>query len=465
MRPLLCSSCASLTFLLLHCVGDDPTVTPPKADGGAPGDSSVGPVASLKAVFVATGKTHTCALLASPGDIVCWGSNANGELGRSGPASSVPLKVTLPEQAKSVAAGDRFSCATLLSGKTFCWGLNESAQSGRLPLGPSASPGPVVEDTARNQNVQYTKPWSDTQALVAGGEHACALSSLGASGLMRDVSVPFCWGSNSATQLGRSGGIYSDKALIPLLFQKEGTATEPALANYTTRGMALGADFYCAIGLLYSTSGFFEGVYCVGKNDRHQRGVSPGPGIAFGYPATAPGKSVSEPIAIAAGAEHACVQGSNEGGTRGIYCWGAADKGQIGGTTETGTDAVATLVPTLGDAEQLRAGGRNTCVSKGGVVSCWGDSSAGQLGKVDTAPNPQPKVIDGLPAVSSLALGGEHICAIVGGSAMLAGDVRCWGSNRNGQLGDGMDLAAGYAGDPKEQFLRTKPVAVRQAQP
>jgi alpha-tubulin suppressor-like RCC1 family protein len=465
-------------FFLINCVGDEPAAKPvgqgdaggARPDAGSGNTDAGAGTSALKAVAIATGTTHSCALTASPGTVVCWGSNANGELGRSGPASAVPVNVALPDQAKAIAAGDRFSCATLVSGKTYCWGINESAQSGRLPLGPAVSTGPIAADVPRNEYVEYTKPWVDSQVLLAGGDHACALSLLGESKLARDVSVPFCWGSNMAGQLGREGGGYSEKALIPLLSLKDGTAANPALGNYTLRGMALGSGFYCAIGLLYSTSGFYEGLYCVGKNDRNQRGFS-GPMFPYGYPTTAqaagasPAKVVFAPQAVAAGSEHACVLGENEAKTRGLYCWGAADKGQIGSVTETATDGLATLVPGLGDARFLWAGGRNTCASKGGAVSCWGDSSAGQLGKIDAAPNPKPIVIEGLPAVSALAIGGEHICVVVGGSAMEPGEVRCWGSNRNGQLGDGVDLVKGYPGDLKEQFLRTKPVAVRDAAP
>jgi alpha-tubulin suppressor-like RCC1 family protein len=208
--------------------------------------------------------------------------------------------------------------------------------------------------------------------------------------------------------------------------------------------------------------GFFEAVYCVGKNDRNQRGVSPSMEAPFGFPASAVDELVFAPTAVAVGTAHGCALGQNKASTPGLYCWGAADKGQIGSTTETGTNGVATLVPGLGGAELLRAGGRNTCVSNSGVVSCWGDSTFGQLGKIDSAPHPLPTPIPGLPAVRELSVGGEHLCAIVGGSAMQPGEVRCWGNNRNGQLGDGVDLALGYSGDPAEQFIRKTPVKVRE---
>jgi alpha-tubulin suppressor-like RCC1 family protein len=80
---------------------------------------------------------------------------------------------------------------------------------------------------------------------------------------------------------------------------------------------------------------------------------------------------------------------------------------------------------------------------------------------LDPAPNTKPVVIAELRAVTALAVDSEHLCVVVGGSATQPGEVRCWGSNRNGQLGDGMDLVEGYPGDPKAQFLRTKPVRDR----
>jgi alpha-tubulin suppressor-like RCC1 family protein len=236
-----------LPLLLVHCVGDEPGVPAlPRPDAGADSGVSDATLAAspLKAVAIASGKTHSCALLASPGPVACWGSNANGELGRIGPASSVPLRVTLAEQAIAVAAGDRFSCATLESGKTFCWGMNESAQSGRLPLGPATSPGAVVEDIAGNANIEYVRSWSNSQRLLAGGEHACAVSSLGPiTGYDRDVSVAYCWGKNGSCQLGRRSRPYSDKGLVPTLLADEGTAGMKLSASTSRADWRLAQSF------------------------------------------------------------------------------------------------------------------------------------------------------------------------------------------------------------------------------
>ena len=64
------------------------------------------------------------------------------------------------------------------------------------------------------------------------------------------------------------------------------------------------------------------------------------------------------------------------------------------------------------------------------------------------------------PTVSHLSVGSEHGCAVLGGAAGTPGEVRRWGSNRAGQLGDGLDLNAGYAGPADQKYVRTTPVTV-----
>ncbi len=93
---------------------------------------SWGDDSSLQAlnVQIDEGSTHTCALV--KGEVWCWGTNNNGELGigSSSPSySSTPLKVL---RAPGVMAGEKIvkisvegvtSCAISESGKAFCWGV------------------------------------------------------------------------------------------------------------------------------------------------------------------------------------------------------------------------------------------------------------------------------------------------------------------------------------------------------
>ncbi len=88
---------------------------------------------------------------------------------------------------------------------------------------------------------------------------------------------------------------------------------------------------------------------------------------------------------------------------------------------------------------RLAAGGEPTCfVTEKAELACWGNDLSGQLGDGGTAEHrlrPVPvKLASGEPlsGVRAVALGVKHSCALVGG-----GEVRCWGDNQYGQLGDG----------------------------
>jgi hypothetical protein len=66
-------------------------------------------------------------------------------------------------------------------------------------------------------------------------------------------------------------------------------------------------------------------------------------------------------------------------------------------------------------------------------VKCWGSNRNAQLGDGTTKRAKTPIDVVGLSApVSSVAVGSAHTCALTSGGAAL-----CWGLNTNGQVGDG----------------------------
>lgn len=74
---------------------------------------------------IAAGDNHTCAVLQT-GTVWCWGANNYGQLGNgSNVASNLPVQVSgLAAGARSVSAGEGFSCAVLTNGGIKCWGRN-----------------------------------------------------------------------------------------------------------------------------------------------------------------------------------------------------------------------------------------------------------------------------------------------------------------------------------------------------
>ena len=95
-----------------------------------------------------------------------------------------------------------------------------------------------------------------------------------------------------------------------------------------------------------------------------------------------------------------------------------------------GAPAPSTPKPAMG---RLAAGAGHTCVIDGaGVTRCWGSNVDGQLGDGSEADSLSPRVV-ALPVdARALAAGSYHACALAAGAS-----VACWGWNANGQIGDG----------------------------
>jgi alpha-tubulin suppressor-like RCC1 family protein len=135
-------------------------------------------------------------------------------------------------------------------------------------------------------------------------------------------------------------------------------------------------------------------------------------------------------VAVAAGSFHSCaltIAGA-------VVCWGSNVWGQLGdGTTTSATTPVAVTGLSSG-VVAIEAGRYFTCaITRSGAARCWGRNDSGQLGNGTTADSTVPVPVSELVSdVAGMALGNDHACAVTG-----AGAVSCWGSNSDGQLGDG----------------------------
>lgn len=154
-------------------------------------------------------------------------------------------------------------------------------------------------------------------------------------------------------------------------------------------------------------------------------------------------------IAISAGTDHTCALVHD--GT--VRCWGWNVQGQLGiGTAGPETDS-AHPVPVVRSVAEgggqltgvtaIAAGAGHTCaLIDDETVRCWGNNGSGQLGDGSTTRRTNPVTVlasgtaDSSPvdltAVTAISAGVWHTCAL-----MTDATVRCWGSNENGQLGDG----------------------------
>lgn len=141
---------------------------------------------------------------------------------------------------------------------------------------------------------------------------------------------------------------------------------------------------------------------------------------------------------VALGANFACALLSDKT----VRCWGANNKGQLGqGGTDTTPRTKPTPVPGLSNVVFIAAGDTHVCAiikdptSGNTTVDCWGNNADGELGlggAVDSAVHATPTAVPGLTGVKQLTGGAYNTCALLDSQ-----QIKCWGDNLNGQVGDG----------------------------
>jgi alpha-tubulin suppressor-like RCC1 family protein len=94
-------------------------------------------------------------------------------------------------------------------------------------------------------------------------------------------------------------------------------------------------------------------------------------------------------------------------------------------------------VPLKG-ARAIGAGGTLTCALVGsGDGKCWGYNKDGELGNGRTMNSRTPVEVAGVSGATAVASGYKHACVVLAG-----GSVSCWGYNKSGALGNGTNTSS-----------------------
>lgn len=308
-----------------------------------------------------------CAVITG-GRVACWGDNKYGQLG-DGTTTSQPTPVVIPNFPPAgaanaivqVASAGSHNCARTTGGNVYCWGANTSPNQGNI--------GQLGSSGGNKSTPTLVAGVSNVTSIGAGRHHTCAVSA----------GKVFCWGTNRRGQLGNGTPGTPATSSAPLQVSGITDATSIAIASFG--------------GCARRSTG---GVQCWGQNNSH---------------------------------------GQLGNGTTTFNSNGAA-------VNATPTNVIATNGIAAGAA---RGGSGLGCVAQvGGAVTCWGDNKypngrygAGTTGKitfgVGTASTAQaPIAVVGVANATGIAVGRRHMCAIVGGGA-----VQCWGVGVNGELGNG----------------------------
>ena len=300
------------------------------------------------AVAVSAGLEHTCVLLDN-GSVMCWGKDNTGQLGNGATTTATqdePVLVDLPtgRSAVGLAAGGAHSCALLDTGSLMCWGLNADGQLGNGDFDKGNEDSPVYVNL----------PYSRTAVAVSvGNYHTCALldtGSLVCSG--RDnvgqlgegagsedqvspvhVDLPtgrtavsivaahahscaildngslMCWGEDGNSQLGNGAGTSDQQS--------------PDYVDLPTGlgAVAVDAGDHHTCAILDN-----ESTYCWGSNVVGGLGIDDPTDTDQASPVHVNLSAGRTAVAISLGQYHTCAILDNEASS----CWGGGTHGQLG---------------------------------------------------------------------------------------------------------------------------------------
>lgn len=402
-------------------------------------------------------------------DRLCMRSTA-GEIECAGLRSGPTTHMRELDGAKSIVAGAAHACALLADGRVGCWGDGRFGRVGRATTVGSDAVSPSV--VAGVKGVTTLAPGPGFSCFVSPSGTACVGETSYAFD-WEEKRRPRTWWTPQPIAVGRpreievtqtAGCALGDRFLCWGAYRLDKRVETPddlgPAANL--HGLADRGLGQCAIDAQ-------GGARCWGHDVARGDGTTPTEQVPF--PGVRVGNGVRA-VEVAVGSYQVCLLESSPGP---VSCW----RSHLGDATLAEEPLRrASRVPGITDAVSVVIRRGSTCVRhKTGAVSCWETESTYEK----PPPSPAPKAASELKDVVELKAGGQAICArradgsvacwgmpeiarpatpwrdakrpatiampparaiFVGWTEACAlmrdaDEVRCWGSNRNGQLGDG----------------------------
>lgn len=367
-------------------------------------------------VQFSTSNSHTCALFLD-GQVKCWGSRANGMLGRSGLGSAVPIVDTFAANfgtsIASVSAGRDNTCGLTTSGGVRCFGLNTNGECGY----------PGVSQVGQFRETE-TAILGDIQtgvqliAVHGKGQVRCGIT------VDRDI-LCFGRGDFGLNTHGRNIGDDEHPASVGVSNMMGTKFTKVTVGTLIAAAITIDGNL-----LVWGLNRF-------GRLGGAQREIA-GVGGVLGdneSPASIPALALPEKIAdVAAYAIHGCVV--DVAGA--VHCWGLQRGGTLGdpALTRGQTQPLTSSNPVqIGQAAVLiRCHAEISCALLiDGSVSCWGVETVAGLGaglRVGEDVTPEQAGRINIESAVQLDVGERHACAMG-----KSGRMFCWGVNSAGAVG------------------------------
>lgn len=331
-----------------------------------------------------------CALL-SDGTVACWGANGAGQLGRGADAGTIDSSDAVRVLGLSDVVALDHTCAVDKTGGVWCWGTGPFL---RQPDGGAV--------TTERTPVKLDLP--PATKVAVGYATACAVTEGGVH----------CWGDNANAQL----------APFPTPSSDTGLPRAMAIpAGAPIRSMAVGQATF-----VLREDG---SLVTWGANPPLGR-------VSSVFPDPSPDRvALAGFSTVDLAHDNACATAGGIG-----YCWGApAVPGKGSPLDRALPEAVVTPEPIVDIAttqthviQGLGLERSRWCATSiSGDVYCWGLNESGQAGDGTQNYALNAVRVDGLPEPAAhVRTTPNTTCAL-----LTSGKVYCWGSNYNGQLGNG----------------------------
>ena len=335
-------------------------------------------------ILIEAGGYQSCAI--KNNDLYCWGKNNNGQLANSNyKAIEIPLRIGTSNNWEVISSSQYHNCATN-GGKAFCWGSGYSESLGN---------GSISNIRSIPQLINNSNKWS---AVSAGYNHSCGINS----------GALYCWGDDVFGQVGNGSASTVDI-----------DSPQQVGVSYEWSQISMGYYYSCGI-----KSGE---LYCWGGDNYGQVGNGSGSTSNIESPQKI-GVFINWSH-ISTGRYHTCGINSGE-----LYCWGRDDFGQVGnGSGSTSNIESPQKIGSSNTWSEVSIGLFHTCGINDGELYCWGRDAYGEVGNGSgsTSNIEIPQKIGSSNNWSHISVGSYHSCGI------NDGELYCWGSDSNGQLGNG----------------------------